>query len=71
MILGKQKKGLIVMSSIFDFIKDMFCVTPQTGLIGLSSLKTVKKVRSAENVCKNKEPKLSDLMKRSHKKLKV
>ena len=59
------------MSFIFDFLKDIFCPTPQTGLIGLSGIKSVKKVSSSKKICKKKEPKLSDLMKKSHKELKV
>ena len=59
------------MSFIFDFIKDIFCVTPQTGLIGLSGLKSVKKIQPSKTVSKKREPKLSDLMKKSHKQLKV
>ena len=58
------------MSFIFDFVKDIFCVTPQTGLIGLSGLKSVKKVKT-KIYHKNSEPKLSDLMKKIHKQLKV
>ena len=59
------------MSFILDFIKDIFFMKPQTGLIGLSGLKSVKKVKTSKINHKNSEPKLSDLMKKSHKQLEV
>lgn len=71
MLLGRKQKGLEIMSFIFDFIKNIFCTTPQTGLVGLSGFKTVKKVQSSKTMNKKSEPKLSDLMKKSHKQLKV
>ena len=64
-------KGLNIMSFISDFVKNIFCTTPQTGLVGLSGLKAVKKVRPEKITGKKSEPKLSDLMKKSHKQLKV
>lgn len=59
------------MSFITDFIKDIFFMNPQTGLVGLSGLKKVKNTKTTKSIGKKSEPKLSDLMKRSHKKLKV
>lgn len=60
------------MNAIMDFIKDIFMLTPEKGLVGLSGIKTKKLVKkSIVKSSKKSEPKLSDLMKKNYKKLKV
>lgn len=60
------------MSFISDIIKDIFAINPQTGLVGLSGLKEISETKKTKKIKTSKsEPKLSELMKKSHKQLKV
>ena len=54
-----------------SFIKDIFMLTPETGLVGLSGIKPVKKKHKkfATKSIKKSEPKLSDLMRKSYNKV--
>lgn len=55
------------MKAITDFIKDIFMISPDNGLVGLSGIKPVKKKNKKviSKSAKKSEPKLSDLMRRS------
>ena len=55
------------MNTITDFIKDIFMISNDKSLVGLSSIKTLKKKskRMISKPVKKVEPKLSDLMRRS------
>lgn len=61
------------MSAIKDFLKDIFMLAPEKGLVGLSGIKKTKKSpkKSIVKSTKSSEPKLSDLMRKSYKKLEV
>lgn len=59
------------MNAVMSFIKDIFMITPETGLVGLSGIKPVKKKNKkfAVKSVKKSEPKLSDLMRKSCNKI--
>lgn len=59
------------MNAIMSFIKDIFMITPETGLVGLSGIKPIKKKHKkfATKSIKKSEPKLSDLMRKSYNKV--
>ncbi len=64
-----------IMSAIGDFIKEIFFMKQQTGLIGLSGIKKMHKNVPPKTIRpmkkKESEPKLSEIMRRSHKQLEV
>ncbi|MGN0006156.1 MAG: hypothetical protein ACI37Z_09350 [Candidatus Gastranaerophilaceae bacterium] len=61
------------MSAIKDFFKDIFMLAPEKGLVGLTGIKSVKKSakKSIAKSSKKSEPNLSELMRKSYKKLEV
>ena len=55
------------MKEIISFIKDIFMLTPQTGLVGLSGLKVEKKPLKIDKKIvkvKKEELRLSELMRK-------
>lgn len=56
----------VTVREIIDFLKDIFLLKKEENVVGLNSFKRKRKpVEKSVSPKKNKEPKLSDLMRRA------